>query len=43
LCDVFSVFSLRNSDNDPMLKTMFRTASVAVDYVSTLFKSYVNL
>jgi len=43
LRDVFSVFLLHNSDNDPILKTAFWTASVAVDYVWTLFQSYVNL
>ena len=43
LRDMFSVFLLHNSDNDPILKTVFWTASVAVDYVWTLFQSYVNL
>jgi len=43
LRDVFSVFLLHNSDSDPILKTVFWTASVAVDYVWTLFQSYVNL
>ena len=43
LRDVFSMFLLHNSDNDPILKTVFWTASVAVDYVWTLLQSYVNL
>jgi len=43
LRDVFSMFLLHNSDNDPILKTVFWTASVAVDYVWRLFQSYVNL
>jgi len=43
LHDVLSVFLLHNSDNDPILKAVFWTASVAVDYVWTLFQSYVNL
>jgi len=40
---MFFVFLLCNSDNDPMLKTVFWTAAVAVDYVWTLFQSYGNL
>jgi len=36
LCSVLSVFLLHNSDIDPMLKTVFWTASVAVDYCKTL-------
>ena len=43
LRDVFSMFLLHNSDNDPILKTVFWTASIAVDYVWTLFQSYVNV
>ena len=37
LRDVFSVILLHDADNDPMLKTAFWTASVAVEYVWTLF------
>jgi len=40
---VFSVFLLHNSDNDRMLKTVLWTASVAVDYVWTLFQRYAKL
>jgi len=38
LCDVFYVFLLHKSDNDPMLKTVFWTASV-----TALYLKYVNL
>jgi len=37
LRDVFYVFVLRNSDNDPMLKTVFWTASVALMLLLGLF------
>ena len=43
LRDGFSVFLLRNSDNDRLLKTVFWTASFAVDNVWTLFQSCVTL
>jgi len=36
------MFLLHNSDNDPMLNTVFWTASVAIDYVWTSFQSYAN-
>jgi len=32
LRDVLAVFLLQNTDNDPMLRTVFWTASVTVDY-----------
>ena len=35
----FYVFLLHNLDNDYMLKTVFWTASVAVNYVWTLFET----
>jgi len=39
----FNVFLLRNSDNDPVLNTVFWTASIAVNHVQTLlFETYVN-
>jgi len=41
--DVFSVFILHNSDSDHMLKTVFWTVSVAVDYLDILIQSCVNL
>ena len=43
LRDVFYVFLLHNSDNDPVLKSVFCTASAAVKYVWTSFEMYVNL
>ena len=43
LRDVFYVFLLHNSDNDLMLKSVFWTASAAVNYVWTSFEMYVNL
>jgi len=44
LRDVFyHVLLLHDSDDDPMLKTVFRIASVAVKCVWTLLETYVNL